>query len=193
MAVKHRDINGVDEWGQVQPTAEDWRRTPGFAHYADTDEDLRRRAKGLPPKGKPERIPRVYGAALLLFGVPFWPVAAWYLASGWRTALNAILAFLRQGYALPVLAGISGLAAAIIVGAIYSRIELKPPLRERDWRRAGLLWLVWLVVMGTDVWATFTGLERPSAVGGLLAAVLTFGPDQAIMRGWRILTGRPPF
>ena len=91
------------------------------------------------------------------------------------------------------MAGLYGLGAAAIVGGIYSRIELRPPLRERDWRRAALLWLVWLVVMGSDVWATFTGLERPSVVGVLLAVVLTFGPDQAIMRGWRILSGRQPF
>jgi hypothetical protein len=177
MAVKYRDLDD-EEGAQDKPAA--WKPQPR--------PEVRRA-----PIASAGAIPRVYGAALLLFGVPFWPVAAWFLASGWVVVVNAIMDLLRQSWAVPAPAGVYGLVAAVIVGGIYSRIELKPPIRERDWRRAALLWLVWALVMLSDVGATYRGLERQSVIGALLAIVLTFGPDQAIMRGWRIINGRPPF
>ena len=171
MAVKSRDIDGVDDAGQGRPAE---------AHRPQR-------------AGRGEAILRVYGAALLLFGIPFWPVAAWYLASGWAEIINAVLAFVRVAAAVPSPAGVYGLIAAGVVGAIYSRVELRPPTGARAWRSAALLWVVWAAVMGSDLWATFYGLARPNVLGGILAVVLTFGPDQGIMRGWRILNGRPPF
>lgn len=145
------------------------------------------------PATRSMRIPWHYGAALLLFGVPFWPVSAWYLASGWIEIINGVLDFLRISAALPALSGWIGLGVAILVGAIYSRVELSPPLRGYPWRTVVLLWLAWAVVMLSDVGATYRGLDRGSVLGISLALALTFAPDQAIMRGWRILRGRPPF
>lgn len=149
----------------------------------------------LPEKTAPKaaRVPWYYGAALLLFGVPFWPVSAWFLASGWIEIVNGVLAFVHVPAAIPALSGWLGLGAAVLVGATYSRVELAPPLRSHPWRVAALLWLAWAAVMLSDVGATYRGLSRESLVGIVLALVLTFAPDQAIMRGWRIIRGKSPF
>jgi len=137
-------------------------------------------------------IPRAYGLMAVLLGVAFWPLGAWYTAVGWAWVLNWLLALVALPWRVPTPEGVYGIAAAAIIGGIYSAIELSPPRRKGvDWVSWLMLFVVWLFVIISDVGTTYAGMTQPSGIAAVLAILLTFAPDQATMRGVRILRGKP--
>jgi hypothetical protein len=109
------------------------------------------------------------------------------------------------------------LALIVILGFSYSYVEMvKQPVRmPRNWRKDALdfkawrferrweVWLVWIVLIASDVGTTYAGAKNPDpsglaimrdivAAGGLLAAyaiLLTFIPDRLVRFGWRAIKG----
>jgi hypothetical protein len=148
-------------------------------------------ATSAPPRAAP--IPRAYGFAALLFGLPAWPLGAFFTAAGWAMGLNWILSFLGVPYQIPAPTGLIGVGCAAVVGLIYSRIEFHPPTRHRTPGVMLLLWAVWVAIIVTDVGSTYAGIAIPGPITAVVATLLTFAPDQLIMRGWRIVRGVAPF
>lgn len=163
-----------------------------------------------PEPPRRSRIPRVYGVVAFVGGLVFWPVGAMYTATGWAWLINFVVVnWLGMPALVPPPTGNTGLVAAGLVGLIYSAIELTPPSRRRFGLAAWLLvGVIWLVVIVSDVGTTFAATVRPPTPPALpllrwlaetwtaaaaWAILLTFTPDQAIVRGWRIMWGRPPF
>jgi hypothetical protein len=137
--------------------------------------------------------PRAYGAIGIMLGLIFWPIGAWYTAAGWAQLANWALTFFGLPALVPAPAGIPGVVAALVIGLLYSSVEFSPPLGRHTWRSAVMLWALWGVVILSDVYTTYAGMASPGIAAGVVAALLTFAPDQATIRGARILRGRSPF
>lgn len=155
-------------------------------------------------------IPRVYGVVAFVGGIIFWPVGAVYTLDGWIWLINFVLVnWLGMPPLAPQLGSETRLLIAGCVGLIYSKVELSPP---RPARLGLAVWalaiLVWGIVIFSDAGTTFAATVRPATPPALpilrwlaetwpaaaaWSLLLTFVPDQAIVRGWRIMWGRPPF
>jgi hypothetical protein len=142
----------------------------------------------------------------ILIGVLLWPLGAWYTASGWAWLITYLLGKIGLFWVVPQPSGVYGLIAAGAIGYAYSRIELSPPnLRRLGLVAFVLVGLIWLVVIVSDVGTTLAGTLQPArpdslalfrwiagvpVAAAMWALVLTFAPDQAILRGWRVLRGK---
>jgi hypothetical protein len=166
------------------------------------------------PRTNPSRL---VGLFAMLFGIPLWLEAARFTRDGWILFIN----WLCQRFSIPWHIGALDWRVAIglivLLGFAYSYVEMvKQPVRmPRNWRQDGLnfkawkferrweAWVVWVVLIASDIGTTYAGAKNPDpsglalmrdiiASGGLLAAyaiILTFIPDRLVRFGWRALTG----
>lgn len=162
--------------------------------------------RALPQNGVTNRM--TIGAVLLVFGVLQWLPAARFTVDGWTGWLNAVARWFGIADPIPRLSGIALLVAAVVIGWLYSRVEIGalPIQRVRGlWVRVTFMALIgWLFLTATDVGSTFAGLVAPPAdaprvwrdiaqtpeLAGVLSFYLTFAPDWIILAGWKLLTRR---
>lgn len=139
--------------------------------------------------------------AALIIGLILWPIGARFTIDGVIWIGNWILAFLRMPGRLP-----DPTWATYIVLAplpfIASFVEWRP--MRWNWSQEvrnpyGIV--VWAVIVGLDAISTYIGIRTPDtnsaalmrevgaslAFSGILATVLTFGPEWLIREGWRQL------
>lgn len=160
------------------------------------------------------------GFVLALFAIalalPAWLEGARTTRDGWIIAINWVLA--RASVPLQIAPaalwhwGVA-LLALLALGYGYSRVEIvhapiRPPKEwrknffawhlwyfERSWQR----WLVWFVLIVTDVGTMYLGARHPtpgdaaifhqiaasSTIAASYAILITFIPDQLLRYGWR--------
>lgn len=171
-----------------------------------------------PAVAKPAKVSAagpLVGVFAMIIGGTFWFEAARFTRDGWILALNWLCARLSIPWQVPTLDWRVAFVAALVLGAAYSRIEARPPIRlPQNWRKNGLgkgwridrtwqVWIVWLFLIVTDIGSTYVGarargasadevqiLRDVAASGGALAIyaiLLTFAPDGMIRYGWRAL------
>jgi hypothetical protein len=166
-----------------------------------------------PPSGSS----RIVGLFALLFGIPLWLEAARFTRDGWILFIDWLCARFNIPWQVPSLDWRVAIALIAILGFGYSYVEMvKQPIRmPRNWRKDGLsfgawrferrweAWIVWIVLIASDIGTTYAGAKNPDpsglalmrdviASGGMLAAyaiILTFIPDRLVRFGWRSLKG----
>lgn len=156
----------------------------------------------------------------LALALPAWLEGARTTREGWIQAINWGLARLHIQASIPASEkwhwGVA-LGILIALGYGYSRVEINhAPIRPpRNWRKeffrwsawhvepAWQLWLVWFVLIVSDVGTMYLGARQPQpgdaaifhqiAASGQIAAsyaiLMTFIPDQLFRYGWRMLRG----
>lgn len=179
--------------------------------------DTRRRAPviedGDHPVAAPRSRSRIVGFFALLIGVPFWLEAARFTRDGWIVFVDWLCARFGVPWQVPPLDWRVGIVLLILFGIGYSYVEIvKLPVRlPADWRKDFLsfdkwrieqrweAWVVWLVLIVSDVATTYVGARRPDPSGlaimrdiaassgalALYAILLTFIPDRLARFGWR--------
>jgi hypothetical protein len=183
MAIKSREIDGVDEAGQARAVP----RTAGGGGG---------RARAARPGASLWSL----GVVAIILGGVLWLIGARYTLEGWVYALNLGLEFTRLPARVPSPAGWWWLLA-LPLGIIYSVAEVMIPFGvPRSWHHAPqwVLMLIALgVVHGSDVGSTFLGYMVPSpspwplhawAVAAIWpsfvwAALLTYIPERLILSG----------
>lgn len=171
---------------------------------------------GAMPRAK-SRIVALFALAIAL---PAWLEGARTTREGWVLFINWILGRAQLPLVIPSSAtwhwGVA-LAALILLGWGYSRVEInhapiRPPSNwrkeffhgaawriERTWQR----WLVWFVLIATDVGTMYLGARQPQPgdpamfhqiaasvqAAAVYAILITFIPDQLLRYGWRNLRG----
>jgi len=154
-----------------------------------------------------QRVAR--GALALLFGVPLWLAGARYSEDGWIVGINWFLgwlgapAFVRLG--TPPWGWY--LAVMIGLGLAYSMVERHWPIRRSGGRLVAVSFIVfvlWLVVSGTDIGSTFLGVTAPPQPGAwpiavwiaqtwaaalVWSLVLTYAPEFLVVYGFKQLGG----
>lgn len=150
---------------------------------------------------------RLFACVLsLLFGIPLWLVGARYTFDGWLTGVNFMASWLRTPWRVPPMDWKVYLGLVIALGLAYSFVEvaLYSTSKARKLGRVPtVLWILWLLVLLTDIGSTFLGVIVPEAgatplalwaarswfVTGLWSAVLTFIPEWLILGGGKLLRG----
>lgn len=174
-------------------------------------------------KPLPAAIPigdaRLRGVFALAIAVPMWLEGARTTRDGWVLVINAILERFDVPVVIPPAANWAWWAAlGVLVGMgyAYSRVEVALPFRpprelRRDFFKVGLwrfdrtweIWIVWLVLVVSDVATTYVGVRSPAPdaatifqqlaqfgpIAALYALVLTFVPERLAIYGWRRLRG----
>lgn len=111
------------------------------------------------------------GLLSLCIGWPAWLVGAWYSLKGWVLGMNLVYGVLGLpgGVALPV--GWWALSC-IVLGGAYSFVEIrlrpgralyKQMLAWLGWPLLVVLFLLWVLVIATDVGSTFLSVLNPPA------------------------------
>jgi hypothetical protein len=144
------------------------------------------------------------GLAAFAFGGPLWFVGARYTLDGWVYALNWLAAFIQIPGRLPVATGWASVVIFVALGLIYSRVEVHYfPLRRRDDRIIAAPWQLWVVyflLIGTDLLTTALGVLFPSptahpaalamagnmVIAPIATVILTFLPEQLILFGLKM-------
>jgi hypothetical protein len=153
-----------------------------------------------------------------VFGGLGWYYGAQFTLDGWIVWLNQILPRFRVPYTIPPVPVSWWFTMVLIIGVglVYTRVEINPPVRYRgtlsvhdlleisNYRiKAWQVCAIWLVIVGTDIASTFTGVVNPHTDGWvvslgahlgdwrsyLVAAVVTFGPERLIVWSWKQLFG----
>ena len=154
----------------------------------------------------------------LVLGAPAWLEGARTTRDGWVLFLNSILSRVGVPYLIPDATTWRwwlALGMMVALGFAYSRVEIfaapvRPPrswLRdffkidawhiERRWQ----VWLVWIIIISTDVYTMYLGARAPRASdpaifhqiaaslrsAAIYAILITFLPDRLILFGWRQL------
>lgn len=173
---------------------------------------------------------RIVGLFALLFGIPLWLEAARFTRDGWILFINWVFARFQVGGDTPLAIGALdwrvGLALIALLGFGYSYVEMwKQPIKLpqkcetargfKAWRLAASdlkawrierrweAWLVWFVLIASDVGTTYAGAQRPDpsglaimrdvAAGSgtliLYAIILTFIPDRLVRYGGKTIKG----
>lgn len=160
---------------------------------------------------------RAVGLFALLFGIPLWLEAARFTRDGWILFLDWICVRFSIPWQVPALDWRVAMALIALLGFGYSYVEIgKQPVRlPRNWRtdmldfskwrfeRRWEAWVVWFVLIASDVGTTYAGAKNPdpsglaimrdiaAAAGPLIvyAILLTFIPDRLIRFGWRAIKG----
>lgn len=163
------------------------------------------------------RTSPIVGIFALLIGIPFWLEAARFTRDGWIAFVDWLCARFGIPWQVPPLHWGVMFALVLAVGFGYSYVEIgKQPVKlPKNWR-ANLLnfsswrierrweaWIVWAVLIVSDVATTYVGARNPDPSGlaiardiaassgtlALYAILLTFIPDRLARFGWRSLFG----
>jgi hypothetical protein len=141
------------------------------------------------------------GLVLVIFGAIGWIAGSKYTLFGWVDGLNLLLSWLGLPFNVPTPAGYF-ILIAIPLGIMYSRVETRIWHRRSEaLMRTPLFWLGWLIIVLSDVATTFLGVRIISAdswqisqqiagslpIAAIIAGVLTFAPEWAILGGMRFL------
>lgn len=195
MAVKSRDIDGVDERGQSRP-AEAERAEKGV--------------EGAPlPVGPLARVASwELGAALLIFGVPMWLAGARYTFDGARIGVNFLLEWMTVPARIPALDWRVMIGLILVLGWVCSRVETRHfPIRTVRGRlvfTGGAALLGWALTSLADLATTVIGVANPAPGAwpltvwvaqttpalALWSIWLTFVPEWMILAGWWMIAGR---
>ena len=160
---------------------------------------------------------RIVGLFALIIGVPFWLEAARFTRDGWINFVNWLCVRFGIPYEVPALDWRVAMALLVLIGTAYSYVEIgKQPIRwPKDWRndfadfskwrfeRRWEAWLVWAVLIVSDVWTTYSGAKHPDPSGlaimrdvaaasgtlAIYAILMTFIPDRLVRFGRRALFG----
>lgn len=145
---------------------------------------------------------RMGGAVLIVVGALLWLAGCRYTLMGWHTGVNWFLAWMGLSEQLPPIIG-RGVFLALPIGLMYSLVELRRPwtyrAKERD--AVALYWIVWGLIVVSDVGSTFLGVRTPGADASMLALqvaasapvasawalILTFTPEWFIVGGTKLL------
>lgn len=213
------------------PTPDEYAQAHQFYQQAPpaAQREIRARAgvRSVPTvDGKPieQTTPRRKIHVIALFAVaialPAWLEGARTTRDGWIFALNWILNRAHIPIAIAQATtwywGVA-LGVLVLLGWGYSRVEInhapiRPPSNwrkdffngsawriERTWQR----WIVWFVLIATDVGTMYLGARQPQAgdpaifhqiaasvqAAAVYAILITFIPDQLLRYGWRALRG----
>lgn len=113
---------------------------------------------------------RVGGILLMVFGVLLWIAGSRYTLMGWHYGLNWFMAWLGLPAQLPPIVSY-GVLLALPVGLLYSLVELRRPwtyrIKERD--ALVLYWIIWVLIVVSDVGSTFLGVKQPGVGATRLA------------------------
>lgn len=162
----------------------------------------------------------VIGLFAFLFGAPAWLEGARTTRDGWVFALNWVLDRVGLPFQIPLASSwhwAASIGVMVALGWAYSRVELRwgpvrPPRNlRRDFFRAGAwqinrsatVWLIWILVLFTDVVTMFLGARQAGAgdpvflqqiaasvtAAWIYAILITFVPDRLMRYGWRSLRG----
>lgn len=186
-----------------------------------------RPAPGAAPRSRDEQAARpaaapssrLAGLVALVLALPLWMEGARTTRDGWIVAINWIISRNGGRLALPPTAAWRWplpVLVAVVLGLLYSRIELQPPLRPpRGWRadfwrlgrwrveRRWQIWLVWLALVVSDIATMYVGARSPelgaaiffrqiaasAAWSATYAIIITFLPEQLARFGARALKG----
>jgi hypothetical protein len=147
------------------------------------------------------------GLVALLFGVPLWITGAWYTLIGWVALLNMGARMLRFRGQIDLPAGGAALVGLIAIGVMYSIVEVHLfPVRRQGKQVVtlpALMWLIYLLIIGTDLATTGLGVLNPTPetppllmylaasvqVAAIGTVVLTFLPEGLILGGLKLLRG----
>lgn len=141
-----------------------------------------------------------YGIALgaLLIGAALWPIGARYSVDGLLWIINQLLTFLRIPNQIDTPPVWQLYAVLAPISILCSRVEWSLSIKRLP---SALAAVVWLFVAGYDFVTTLFGVRYPEpgawaititvaqslALSGILAVVLTFGPEWLMREGWRSL------
>jgi hypothetical protein len=142
------------------------------------------------------------GTALIAFGVLLWLAGAKYTLVGWVYGLNWFLLWMGLPALIPAIVG-WWMLLAIPMGLVYSFVELRRPWNytNNDWAKVVLVWLIWLIIVGTDAGSTYLGVRQPppdawlvtrqvaasTYLSGGWSTLLTFVPEWFIIGGLALL------
>ena len=160
-------------------------------------------AKAVTPRGG------LLGLGALAIGIPLWLEGARTTRDGWVLFVNWILARLGAPYAVPASAVWPwwlGIGALVLLGFVYSHIEVKQvPMRLFPWylNHTWQVWVVWVLFIVSDVGTMYLGARSPhesdpallhQIAGAFLSAaiyatIITFVPERLVLFGWRKLRG----
>jgi hypothetical protein len=160
---------------------------------------------------------RIVGLFALLFGIPLWLEAARFTRDGWILFIDWLCARFSIPWQVPALSWWVAILLIAILGFGYSYVEMvKQPVRmPKEWRRDFFkfklwtferrweAWIVWAVLIASDVGTTYAGAKNPDPSGLSLmrdiisssvalagyAIILTFIPDRLVRFGWRAIKG----
>lgn len=184
-----------------------WRHThtryeapPGYEE--EYEEDRRPPPRRPPPPARtrpPARLSLPTVAGAVLGGVIFsgaWLAGAKYTLDGWILGVNLFLTWLHLPASVAINDPWARVVGIVLIGLGYSAVEVV--LRPR--RNGSIIWAaVWILLIVSDVGSTFLGVISPrdgawpvsvwlaQTWGAALAwaMILTFGPEQGLVRIWR--------
>lgn len=148
------------------------------------------------------------GVVLIVLGLLQWLPAARFTVDGWFVWINAILRWLQFTERLSLLTGVWLVGTSLIIGLLYSRVEIDGlPIQRRNQQWVLLpfaAWVGWAFLSATDVGTTYTGLIAPPANAAqlwkdvavsqtwslMVAFYLTFAPDWFILGGLYLIVPR---
>lgn len=163
-----------------------------------------------PQRAAPQTPAKTSGSALavgvvaLAFGAGGWLMGGKYTLEGWVIWLNWFLAWLGLPLRVPSIAGWWFLLI-FPLALLYSKVEVshRPAQQVRGvWTFAPpIFWLVWALIVVTDIGSTFAGVKAPAPdawaltkqiaasdwYSGIWATILTFAPEWFILGGLTLL------
>jgi hypothetical protein len=139
------------------------------------------------------------GIVLLVFGALGWIAGGKYTVEGWVVALNMFGRWVGVTQQVPLPRGWWLVAAVILSGLVYSRVELLA--WRKNAQRMPQFWIGWVLIVLTDVGSTLLGVLNPQAdaapvflqlaampaIAVVWALVLTAAPEYLILGAIKIL------
>lgn len=158
---------------------------------------------------------RLLGGVLVVFGLLWWLPVARTTVDGWVIGLNVLAEFFKLPGQITRPTGWLLLGLAVVVGFVYSRVEIHNSPVKYGWSKRKnknivvlaplMAWVGWLFLAVTDVGSTYVGIISPpqdawaihDQLAGIpwlafaLALLSTYAPDLITFAGWRLVRGRP--
>lgn len=157
---------------------------------------------------------RALGLFMVIVGIIFWTLGAYYSLAGWVRFLNFMLSLFHAQPVFTVPTGSSAFLPTLLLGLVYSYAEVKvrpqdASFSELGYQAALAMWFGMLMLHGSDVGSTllevFTLQEGAWALqvwavelmlpGVIWTILLTYGPELLMIFGYRLIRNiplRPP-